>query len=70
MRFGEEVQEMLWRRHFSLNSYAPQNPSDLGAEVILNGGLHRDRKAREPTEKVRTYQMAKPVQLLGLFDVN
>jgi hypothetical protein len=45
-------------------------PQNLRAEVILNGGLHRDRKAREPTEKVRTCQMAKPLQLLGLFDVN
>jgi hypothetical protein len=61
---------MLWRRHFSLNSYAPQNPADLGAAVILNGGLHRDRKAREPAEKVRTRQVAKQLRLLSIFVVN
>jgi hypothetical protein len=48
----------------------PQNPANLRAEVMLNGGLHRDRKAREPTRKVRTRQMAKLLRLFSLFDVN
>jgi hypothetical protein len=47
----------------------PQLPAKLRAAVMLNG-LHRDRKAREPTEKVRTRQMAKPLQLRSIFDVN
>jgi hypothetical protein len=37
---------------------------------MLDGGLHRDRKAREPTKKVRARQMAKPLKLFSLFDVN
>lgn len=32
----------------------PQPPANLRAEVLLNGRLHRDRMAKEPTEKVRT----------------
>ena len=48
----------------------PQHPANPRAEVMLNGGLHRHRKAREPIEKVRTHQMAKPLQLLSISDVN
>jgi hypothetical protein len=67
------------RPHFSLmlesgkpppTRIQPQHPARLRAEVMLNGGLHRDCEAREPTGKVRTRQMAKPLQLLDLFDVN
>jgi len=37
---------------------------------MLNGGLHRDREARNLTGKVRTRQLAKLLKSLGLFDVN